>query len=65
MLFDWKNQHSENDYATQSNLLIKCYLYQTTNGIFTELEQIISQFALKHKRFQIPTAILRTKNGGG
>ena len=65
MFMDQKNQYSENDYATQSNLLIQCYLYQTTNGIFTELEQIISQFALKHKRLQIPTAILRTKNGGG
>ena len=29
-----KNQHCENDYTTQSNLLIQCNPYQTTNGIF-------------------------------
>ena len=28
MFLDWKNQHCENDYTTQSNP------YQTTNGIF-------------------------------
>ena len=31
---DWKNQHCENDYTTQSNLQIQCNPYQTTNGIF-------------------------------
>ena len=34
MLLDWKNQHCENDYTTQSNLQIPCKPYQTTNGIF-------------------------------
>ena len=34
MLLDWKNQHCENDYTTQSNLQIQCNPYQTTNGIF-------------------------------
>ena len=32
---------------------------------FTELEQIISQFTWKHKKSQIPKAILRKKNGNG
>ena len=31
---DWKNQHCENDYTTQSNLQIQCNPYQTTNGTF-------------------------------
>ena len=34
MLLDWKNQHCENDYTTQSNLLIKCDPYQTTKCVF-------------------------------
>ena len=34
MFLDWKNQHWENDYTTQSNLQIQCNSYQTTNGIF-------------------------------
>ena len=33
MFVDWKNQHCENDYTTQSNLQIQCNPYQTTNGI--------------------------------
>ena len=31
---DWKNQYSENEYTTQSNLYIQCNHYQATNGIF-------------------------------
>ena len=31
---DLKNQYSENEYTTQSNLLIQCNPYQATNGIF-------------------------------
>ena len=34
MLMDQKNQYSENEYATQSNLQIQCNPYQATNGIF-------------------------------
>ena len=33
MFLDWKNQHCENDYVTQSNLQIQHNPYQTTNGI--------------------------------
>ena len=33
MFMDWKNQYSENDYTTQSNLQIQCNPYQATNGI--------------------------------
>ena len=30
----WKNQYSENDYTTQSNLQIQCNPYQATSHIF-------------------------------
>ena len=34
MLMDQKNQYSENEYITQSNLQILCNPYQATNSIF-------------------------------
>jgi len=33
MFMDWKNQYSENEYTTQSNLSIQCNPYQATNSI--------------------------------
>ena len=34
MFIDQKNQYSENEDTTQSNLQIQCNPYQATNGIF-------------------------------
>ena len=34
MFMDQKNQYSENEYTTQSNLYVQCNPYQATNGIF-------------------------------
>ena len=34
MFMDWKNQYSENEYTTQTNLQIQCNPYQATDGIF-------------------------------
>ena len=34
MFMDQKNQYSENEYNTQSNLQTQCNPYQSTNGIF-------------------------------
>ena len=34
MFMDQKNQYSENEYTTQSNLQIQCNPCQATNGIF-------------------------------
>ena len=58
---DRKNQYCENDYTTQSNLQSQCNPYQITNGIFTELEQKISQIVWNHKRPEIAKATLRKK----
>ena len=33
VFMDQKNQYSENEYATQSNLEIQCNPYQATSGI--------------------------------
>ena len=65
MFMDWKNQYSENEYITQSNLQIQCNPYEATTVFFRELEQIISQFSWKYKKPQIAKAILRKKNGTG
>ena len=34
VFMNWKNQYSENEYNTQSNLQIQCNPYQATNCIF-------------------------------
>ena len=34
MFMVWKNQYSENEYTTQSNLQIQYNPYKATNGIF-------------------------------
>ena len=34
MFMDWKNQYSQNEYTTQSNLQIQCNPYQATSNIF-------------------------------
>ena len=37
MFMDQKNQYSENEYTTQSNLQIQYNPYQATNGIFQRI----------------------------
>ena len=61
---NWKNQYSENEYITQSNLQIQCNPYQAPNGIF-QRNRIISQFVWKYRKPRIAKAILRKKNGTG
>ena len=50
MFMDRQNKYSENEYTIQGNLQIQYNPYQTTNGIFQRLEQIISQFVWKYKK---------------
>ena len=47
---DWKHQHCENDYTTQSNLQIQCNPYQITSGNFTELEQKILKSVMETQK---------------
>ena len=65
MTLGGKNWYFEDDSTTKCNLQIHCDAYQITNGIFTELQQKISQFTWKHKRFQIAKAVSTKKNGAG
>ena len=65
MFMGQKNQYTENEYTTQSNLQIQCNPYQATKVFFRELEQIISQFAWKYKKPRIAKATLRKKNETG
>ena len=70
MLMDQKNQYSENEYTTQSDLWIQCNPYQATNGIFQKIRT--NNFTLclygkktKKKKTQVAKAILGKKNGTG
>ena len=60
MFLDWKNQYSDNDYTTESNLQIQCNCYQITNSIFHRTRA--NNFTLC---IEIAKAILRKMNGTG
>ena len=53
MFLDWKNQHFENDYTTQSNLQIQGNPCQTTNG---------SLHRIRTKNFTIRMETQKTPN---
>ena len=63
MFMDQKNQYSENEYTTQSNLQIQCNPYQATIGIFHRARTNNFIICMECKKTQIAKAILRKKNG--
>ena len=65
LFLDWKNQHCENDYTTQSNLQIQCNPYQTTKGIFHRTRTKNFAICMETKKTLSIKAILRKKNGAG
>ena len=66
MLMDQKNQYSESEYTTQSNLQSQCNPYQAANGIFHRTRtNNFHSFYGNTKKPQIAKAILRKKNGTG
>ena len=65
MFMDLKNQYSENEYTTQSNLQIQCNPYQATNGIFQRARTNNFTICMETEKPRIAKAILRKKNGTG
>ena len=62
---DRKNQHSENEYTTQSTYTFSAIPIKLPTVFFRELEQKISQFVWKYPKPRIAKEILRKKNGTG
>ena len=65
MFMDWKNQYSENEYTTQSNLQIQCNPYEATNGIFHRARTNNFTIYTEIQKTSNSKAILRKKNGTG
>ena len=66
MFMDWKNQYSENEYTTQSNLQIQCNPYQATSAIFPRARTNNFTICMEiQKKNRIAKTILRKKNGTG
>ena len=64
MFLDWKNQHCENDYTTQSNLQIQCNPYQITNGIFYRTRTKNLQMCMETQKIPNRQSSLEGKAGG-
>ena len=58
---DWKNQYSEDEYTTQSNLQIQCNCYQATSGIFHRARTNNFAICMKIQRTSNSQKILEKK----
>ena len=65
MFMDQKNQYSENEYTTQSNLQIHCHPYQATNGIFHRTRANNFTICMEIQKTRLAKAILRKMDGTG
>ena len=57
MFMDQKNQYSENEYTTQSNLQIQCNPYQAINSIFQRTRTNNFTICMEIQKHQIAKAI--------
>ena len=62
MFMDQKNQYSENEYTTQSNLQIQCNPCQVTRGIFRITRTNKFTICIETPKTSKAKAILRKKN---
>ena len=65
MFMDWKNQYSENEYTTLSNLQIQCNPYQAANSICHRPRTNNLTICMETQKTLNSQAILRKKNGTG
>ena len=65
MLMDRKNQYSESEYTTQSNLQSQCNPYQATSGILHRARTNNFTMCMEIQKPRIAKATLRKKNGTG
>jgi len=65
MFMDRKNQYSENEYTTQSNLYIQCNSYQATNGILHRTRTNNFTICMEIRKTSNSHSNLEKENGTG
>ena len=65
MFMDRKNQYSENEYTTQSNLQIQCNPYQATSGIFHRTRTNNFKICMEIQKTSNSQSNLEIENGTG